>query len=174
MQDLAGWIGRAREVADEMTAPAARRLCAMLDRDAPDLSPGAEVPTHWLAILFDDAQRQSLLGADGHPAKGEFLPPVDLPRRMLAGRRITYAGRLRIGDALRRRSEITAITPKEGRSGRLCFVTVRHSITGLAGLVAVEHAKRVVDEHLAANEGSELGGKGRRVGRLARVPAQVL
>jgi 3-methylfumaryl-CoA hydratase len=138
MQDLAGWIGRAREVADEMTAPAARRLCAMLDRDPPDLSAGAEVPAHWLAILFDDAQRQSLLGADGHPAKGEFLPPVDLPRRMLAGRRITYAGALRIGDALRRRSEITAITPKEGRSGRLCFVTVRHSITGPQGLVAVE------------------------------------
>jgi len=138
MQDLAGWIGRAREVADELTAPAARRLCAMLDRDPPDLSRGAAVPAHWLAILFDDAQRQSLLGADGHPAKGEFLPPVPLPRRMLAGRRMTYASPLRIGDALSRRSEITAITPKVGRSGKLCFVTVRHSVTGAEGLVAVE------------------------------------
>jgi 3-methylfumaryl-CoA hydratase len=135
MQD---WIGRARKVSDEMTAPAVRRLCAMLDRDAPPLHAGAAVPAHWAAILFDDAQPQSRLGPDGHPEKGEFLPPIDLPRRMMAGRRITYAGPLRIGDALTRRSEIAAITPKEGRSGRLMFVTVRHTVSGPSGMVLTE------------------------------------
>jgi 3-methylfumaryl-CoA hydratase len=138
MQDLAGWIGRAREVTDAMTAPAARRLAAMLDRPPPALEPGAAVPAHWAAILFDDAQPQSKLGADGHPEKGDFLPPVDLPRRMLAGRRLQYQGALRIGDPLLRRTEITAITPKTGRNGRLVFVTLRHSITGTAGLIATE------------------------------------
>jgi 3-methylfumaryl-CoA hydratase len=137
-EDLAAWVGRTREVRDEMTAPAARRLAAMLDRSAPDLSPGAAVPPHWMAILFDDAQPQSRLGADGHPEKGEFLPPVDLPRRMLAGRRLAFHAPLRIGDPLTRRSEIAAITPKTGRSGRLVFVTVRHTVTGAAGTVAVE------------------------------------
>ena len=136
--DLAGWVGRSRDIQDEMTAPAARRLAAMLDREPPALHHGAAVPPHWMAILFDDAQPQSRLGPDGHPAKGEFLPPVDLPRRMLAGRRLTFAAPLRIGDRLTRRSEITAITPKEGRSGRLVFVTVRHSVTGGDGLVATE------------------------------------
>ena len=135
---LAEWIGRAREVSDEITASAARRLSAMLDRDPPPLAHGAIVPSHWLAVLFDDAQRQSRLGPDGHPAKGEFLPPVPLPRRMLAGRRIAYAAPLRIGESLTRRSEITAITPKEGRTGKLVFVTVRHTVTGLAGVVATE------------------------------------
>lgn len=138
MEDLSSWIGSAREVADQMSAPAARRMAAMLDRAPPDLSPGAAVPPFWIAILFDDAQPQSRLGADGHPEKGEFLPPVPLPRRMLAGRRLTYAAPLRIGQPLRRRSEITAITPKEGRSGKLCFVTVRHTVTGPDGLVATE------------------------------------
>jgi 3-methylfumaryl-CoA hydratase len=135
MQD---WVGRAREVSDEMSAPAARRLCAMLDREAPALAPGAAVPGHWAAILFDDAQPQSRLGADGHPAKGEFLPPVPLPRRMLAGRRLRYTGALRLGDRLTRRSEITAITEKQGRSGKLVFVSLRHSVQGAAGLVATE------------------------------------
>jgi 3-methylfumaryl-CoA hydratase len=138
VQELQGWIGRAREVADEMSAPAARRMAAMLDQAAPDLSPGAPVPPFWIAILFDDAQPQSRLGADGHPEKGEFLPPVPLPRRMLAGRRMNYASPLRIGQKLTRRSEITAITPKEGRSGKLCFVTVLHTVTGPDGVVATE------------------------------------
>ncbi|MGK7866444.1 FAS1-like dehydratase domain-containing protein [Falsiroseomonas sp. E2-1-a20] len=136
--NLADWVGRWREVEDQMTAPAARRLAAMLDRAPPPLAIGASVPPHWLAILFDDAQPQSQLGPDGHPAKGDFLPPVDLPRRMLAGRRTTYSAALRIGDAVVRRSEIAAITPKQGRSGRLVFVTVRHTVTGPAGMVAVE------------------------------------
>jgi 3-methylfumaryl-CoA hydratase len=136
--DLAGWVGKWREVEDQMTAPAARRLAAMLDRAPPPLAIGAAVPPHWLSILFDDAQPQSRLGPDGHPAKGDFLPPVDLPRRMLAGRRITYGGVLRIGDAVVRRSEIAAITPKQGRSGRLVIVTVRHGVTGPDGVVAVE------------------------------------
>ena len=135
---LAEWIGRARDVSDEMTAPAARRLSAMLDRDPPPLHAGAAVPSHWISILFDDAQPQSKLGPDGHPAKGEFLPPVPLPRRMLAGRRIAYVAPLRIGEPLTRRSEIAAITPKEGRTGRLVFVTVRHTVTGPAGVVATE------------------------------------
>ncbi len=138
MEELQGWVGRAREVADEMSAPAARRMAAMLDQAAPDLSAGAAVPPFWIAILFDDAQPQSRLGADGHPEKGEFLPPVPLPRRMLAGRRMTYLAPLRIGQQLTRRSEITAITPKEGRSGRLCFVTVLHTVTGPDGVVATE------------------------------------
>jgi 3-methylfumaryl-CoA hydratase len=138
IDDLAGWIGRAREVTDEMSAPAARRMAAMLDRAPPPLGRGAAVPSHWLSILFDDAEPQSALGADGHPRKGDFLPPVPLPRRMLAGRRLRYAATLRIGDPLLRRSEIAAITPKQGSSGKLCFVTVRHTVTGGAGVVAVE------------------------------------
>lgn len=149
---LEEWIGRAREVADEMTAPAARRLAAMLDRDPPSLSPGSEVPPHWMAVLFDDAQPQSKLGPDGHPAKGEFLPPVPLPRRMLAGRRIAYRAPLRIGDALIRRSEIAAITPKEGRTGRLVFVTVRHTVTGRDGVVATE------EQDIAYREAASGGG----------------
>ena len=135
---LAEWVGRSREVRDELTAPAVRRLAAMLDRADVALDHGAVVPAHWIAMLFDDAAPQGRLGPDGHPRKGEFLPPVPLPRRMLAGRRLEFLAPPRIGDAMARRSEITAITPKEGRSGRLVFVTLRHTVTGPRGVVAVE------------------------------------
>ena len=44
--------------------------------------------------------RQSELGADGHPQRGGFLPPVPLPRRMWAGGRLTFHAA-----AARRRSD---------------------------------------------------------------------
>ncbi|MFT8243531.1 MaoC family dehydratase N-terminal domain-containing protein [Roseomonas sp. BN140053] len=135
---LDGWIGRARESMDELTAPAMRRLAATLDRPGLPLEHGSPVPPHWLAVLFDDAAPQSRLGPDGHAEKGDFLPPVPLPRRMLAGRRMAFQQPARIGDRLTRRSEITAIVPKHGRSGRLIFVSLRHTTTGPRGVVAVE------------------------------------
>jgi 3-methylfumaryl-CoA hydratase len=138
MDELAGWIGRAREVEDELTAPAMRRLAALLDREDIALARGTPVPPHWIAVPFDDAAPQSRIGPDGLAMKGEFLPPVPLPRRMLGGRRLSFLAPPRIGDTLVRRSEITAITPKQGRTGRLAFVTVRHTVTGPAGVVAIE------------------------------------
>ena len=135
---LHSWIGRTRRVADEMATPLVRRMAALTDRTDIALDRGAPVPNHWLSILFDDAAPQSALGPDGHPAKGDFLPPVPLPRRMLGGRRLTYHAAPRVGDTLERETEIAAITPKVGRSGAMIFVMLRHTITGPQGLVAVE------------------------------------
>jgi 3-methylfumaryl-CoA hydratase len=136
--DLQSWVGRTRRVADEMATPLVRRMAALTDRADVALDRGAPVPNHWLSILFDDAAPQSALGPDGHPAKGDFLPPVPLPRRMLGGRRLTYHAAPRVGDALERETAIAAITPKVGRSGAMIFVMLRHTVTGPQGLVAVE------------------------------------
>jgi 3-methylfumaryl-CoA hydratase len=141
--DIHEWVGRKRRVSDEMATPLVRRMAALTDRDDVALDRGAPVPNHWLSILFDDAAPQSQLGRDGHPAKGDFLPPVPLPRRMLGGRRVTYHAAPRVGDTLERETEIAAITPKVGRSGAMIFVMLRHSITGPNGLVAVEEQDTV-------------------------------
>ncbi|MEO3471860.1 MaoC family dehydratase N-terminal domain-containing protein [Roseomonas sp. CAU 1739] len=140
---LQSWIGRTRRVADEMATPLVRRMAALTDRGDVALDRGAPVPNHWLSILFDDAAPQSQLGPDGHPAKGDFLPPVPLPRRMLGGRRVTYHAAPRVGDTLERETAIASITPKVGRSGAMIFVMLRHSITGPNGLVAVEEQDTV-------------------------------
>jgi 3-methylfumaryl-CoA hydratase len=133
--DTAAWIGRARSVSDTLCGPLVRRLAATLDAEAPD----DVVPSHWLpALLFDDAQPARGLGPDGHPAKGEFLPPVPLPRRMLAGRRVTFHTPARIGQHFTRTSTIEKVEEKQGRSGRLTFVTVRHATTGPSGHAMTE------------------------------------
>jgi len=137
-EELQSWVGRTRRVTDEMATPLVRRMAALTDREGIALDRDAPVPNHWLCMLFDDAAPQAAIGPDGHPSKGDFLPPVPLPRRMLGGRRLTYSAPPRIGQVLDRETAIAAITPKKGRSGDLIFVTLRHTITAANTLVAVE------------------------------------
>ena len=82
-----------------------------------------------------------MLGYDGHASKGEFLPPIDLPRRMWAGSRFEFGSPLRIDETITRRSNITHVEEKTGKSGKLAFVTVRHQFFG------VDHDLRFTEEH---------------------------
>ena len=143
MDELQGWIGRVRTQEDEITRPALRRIAALLDIAAPEFPTGSLIPPHWYAMFFPEIAPQSQLGPDGHPRRGDFLPPVALPRRMFAGRRVRFSGGLRVGDVAEKQSEIVAITPKTGRSGAMVFVTVRHSIS-VAGREALVEEQDVV------------------------------
>ncbi len=137
------WIGR-REVARDRLLPLhIAELAATLDRDDPMPAEGDPAPpgAHWL--LRSPWRRPTELGPDGHPMRGEFLPPVSLPRRMWAGSRIALVAPLRAGEEVERRSEIADIALKEGRGGRLVFVTLRHEYHGASGC-AVEEEQDVV------------------------------
>ena len=62
---------------------------------------------------------------------------------MWAGGRLTFHAELRVGDAVRQRSEILKVTEKEGRAGRMVFVTVRHETGSERGL-AIEEEQDIV------------------------------
>jgi 3-methylfumaryl-CoA hydratase len=62
---------------------------------------------------------------------------------MWAGGRLRFPGAVKVGERATRRSEILTVEPKRGRSGDLVFVTVRHRISGAAGL-AVEEEHDIV------------------------------
>ncbi len=132
------WLGRTEEASDTITVAPLIRFNATLDRDDPDpqpddlLRPGA----HWLYFL--PTTRQSDLGPNGNPKVGDFLPPIDLPRRMWAGGKLVFHHPLRVGERANKISTIASITPKEGRSGRLTFVTVRYDHFGGSGLALSE------------------------------------
>jgi 3-methylfumaryl-CoA hydratase len=136
--DLQAWLGRSERRTDFVAAALVAALAAALDRDEPEPLPGSDVPplAHWLC--FQPLARQSEIGADGHPRRGGFLPPVALPRRMWAGGRLVFHHPLQIGDEVTRDSRIVAIDVKDGRSGRLVFVTVRHAIANARGVAISE------------------------------------
>lgn len=141
---IESWIGRSQTEQDTVAASLARRLAVLLDQPAPAWRPGDEIPRHWYQILFVPLAAQASLAQDGHPAKGDFLPPVPLPRRMFAGRKVQFHAPLRVGAALTRASTIHSIANKTGRSGEMCFVTVRHRITDEANLLLVEEDQDIV------------------------------
>jgi 3-methylfumaryl-CoA hydratase len=120
------WISRTQVLIDTITPWPAQALASALGQSPDDLLPRAELPPLWLWLYFLTAPRAGETGPDGHPARGSFLPPVTLPRRMWAGSRITFGGPVRIGDELTKVSSIAKVQAKTGRSGEMVFVTVRH------------------------------------------------
>jgi 3-methylfumaryl-CoA hydratase len=153
-QDYTAWVGCTEERHDVVTASPLDRLAATLDRDDPPHAAGDLIPplSHWLFFLPTD--RHSEIGPDGHAKRGGFLPPVhELPRRMWAGSRVSFPGDIRVGDAVYRRSAIATVDRKEGKSGPLIFVTVRHEI-GRTG-----DPPAIIDEHDIVYRGPETGGR---------------
>jgi 3-methylfumaryl-CoA hydratase len=124
---LQSWVGREQTAFDFAAPWALSRLAGLLDHDHLPWRPDELPPlAHW--IYFTSAARQSELDPDGHPRRGDFLPPVALPRRMWVGGRVQFLRPIEVGAAMRRRSTIARITAKNGRSGPVIFVTVRHEI----------------------------------------------
>jgi 3-methylfumaryl-CoA hydratase len=144
--DWQAWLGRSELRTDVLTPSTAAALAALLDRDAPQPLMGTEPPAlaHWL--MFHPLTRQSALDVDGHTRRGDFLPPIPLPRRMWAGGRLEFHHPLCVGDEFTRSSRIAMIESKNGRAGALVFVTVRHEISGRRGLALVEEQDIVYRE----------------------------
>jgi 3-methylfumaryl-CoA hydratase len=129
LDHLRQWIGRTQEASDIVTAQLVRGLRATLFMEIGDPKTGDAAPftTHW--CLAQPVFPASELGPDGHPARGGFLPPVPLPRRMWAGGELEFIDTLRVGDETTRSSRISDVTMKTGSTGTLCFVSVEHLIT---------------------------------------------
>jgi 3-methylfumaryl-CoA hydratase len=136
------WVGRTEVRKDSFDLSRLRGMAATLDdpmtiEDGTPLSPG----WHWL--FFNPMAPNHELGADGHPRRGAFLPPVELPRRMWASGELTFEAPLHAGAAAVRESEIVSVEQKMGAQGTLVFVTVRHR-TIASGVLAIDETQNIV------------------------------
>jgi 3-methylfumaryl-CoA hydratase len=147
--DFSAWIGRSETMSDTLEPARTNALCVALG-DAP-VGHGAPLPLlyHWL--YFWEVKPPEGLGVDGHPARGGFLPPVPLPRRMWAGGRLKFLQPLLVGERVTRTSTILDVKAKSGKSGTLVFVTVQHELAGGRGLAVVEEQDIVYREAAAAD-----------------------
>jgi len=128
MDKPSDWIGRSETAHDTVGPIPVAALRATLDQPSVALAIGSPLPPLWHWLYFLPLHRQSEIGPDGHPRRGGFLPPVPLPRRMWAGSQFEFRAPVRVGDAVARTSTIADVTRKEGRSGKLVFVKVRHEL----------------------------------------------
>ena len=128
MNDLSAWVGRSETVHDTFSPTPVAALAATLDHPASPVPQGTPLLPLWHWLYFLPLHRQSEIGPDGHAKRGGFLPPVPLPRRMWAGSQFEFRHPVRVGDTVARTSTIADVAQKEGRSGKLVFVKVRHEL----------------------------------------------
>jgi 3-methylfumaryl-CoA hydratase len=143
LDHLRQWIGRTQEATDIVTAQLVKGLRATLFQEVGEPKTGDAAPftVHW--CLAQPVFPMAMLGPDGHPTRGGFLPPVPLPRRMWAGGEIEFLDALRVGDESTRTSRISDVTVKTGSTGQLCFVSVEHTVTSSRG-VAIRERQDIV------------------------------
>ncbi len=148
---LRKWIGREQTDAEVLSPTVVRQFNATFDRQSGSQE-GDEAPLLIHFCLAQPIAPMSELGRDGHPALGGFLPPVPLPRRMWAGGAFEFFAPIGVGERVERRSKIIDVQMKEGRTGRLCFVTVEHHITSANHHVLTERQDIVYRDVATANK----------------------
>jgi 3-methylfumaryl-CoA hydratase len=135
---LRGWAPDPVHLTRRVDPWAAAAFADLLDAPAPPLEPGDPLPPlwHWFTLL--EHPPHAALGADGHPARGAFLPPIPDRRRMIAGGRFRQHRAIPVGAALTACSTVAAVSVKTGRSGEMAFVTVSHELSVAGAHVATE------------------------------------
>ncbi|SDK67878.1 3-methylfumaryl-CoA hydratase [Nocardioides sp. YR527] len=134
------WRPRRVTTTETLEAGPVAALGALLDSGTPVPVAGDVLPPLWHWVALPRWPVSSVIGVDGHPRRGDFLPPIDLPRRMFAGGEVTFHGDLRVGAEVVRESEVVSVEEKDGRSGRLAVVKV------LTRLVDAEREDLLVEE----------------------------
>jgi 3-methylfumaryl-CoA hydratase len=142
-QPYAAWLGGSEVVPDWIAPAPVQAAAATLDDVEAEFPLGSTVPPLWHWFYFLPKAPQSRIGDDGHPARGGFLPPIALPRRMFAGARLTFLSPLVVGRPAERRGTIRAISERNGRSGSLVFVTVGYTISQ-DGRTCIEEEQDIV------------------------------
>jgi 3-methylfumaryl-CoA hydratase len=125
---LTDWIGRSETLHDTITPTPVLQMTATLDHAATRCPPAHRCRCCGTGCTSCPSYRHSEAGPDGHPTRGGFLPPVPLPRRMWAGSQFEFHHPIRVGDTVARTSTIHDVTVKDGRTGQLVFVKVRHTL----------------------------------------------
>ena len=141
-----GWRPKVDSCTEIISPASVNRLAATLDEAAPDYGDGDNLPPLWHWIFFIKPVPHTGLDRDGHPKRGDFLPPVSLPRRLFAGMKTDFRHPLIIGLEAERESEIIDIKEKSGTSGPLVFVRVQVRIRQKGRLCIIEEQEIVYRE----------------------------
>lgn len=116
----------ARDILDPARAEA---LTALLGAPRA-FAPGDPLPPFFHQVYFWKTTPPEALAEDGHVRLGaDLIPDLGLPRRMWAGGRLAFHAPLLAGEAAEKLSVVESVDEKEGRSGRLAFVTIRHDVS---------------------------------------------
>lgn len=148
--DLRKSIGRKAVEDDVATRAPLAMLVATFDRREEAPHDGEAIPPGWHIGYFGAMTRPADLARDGLPMGTGLIPKMPLPRRMYAGCKQTFHADIRVGDKLRRETELTDMQLRKGSTGTLVFVTQMRRISTPRGLALTEEYQGVFREEVAA------------------------
>lgn len=135
----------------------------------PTITAGSALPPFFHQLHFWDPQPPARLGRDGHPATGlGLIPDLGLPRRMWAGGRLEFHAPLIAGITAEKTTTIDTVARKEGRTGPLGFVTLRHEVRQGGALCVTEWQDLVYREDPSADAPAPVPPAARRDEDLCR------
>lgn len=130
----------AQILTDTMDPARANALAVTLGIEAP----AGALPPFFHQIYLWDPIATAGLGRDGHPRVGQgIMPDMGLPRRMWAGGRLEFRAPLMAGVGAEKTSTVDQAVQKQGRTGPLGFVTIRHEIRQ-RGILCVTELQDIV------------------------------
>ncbi len=135
--DMNKWIGKSIHSDDKIVDYPIKAMAAVFNYEY-NKEEFQNVPYGWHWLYFLNLPLQKNLGPDGHEKKQGFMPPIPLPIRMYAGGEITYYNPLVVGKNAKKTSKIISILNKEGSSGKLIFLQIKHRILSNEELILEE------------------------------------
>lgn len=147
----AAMTGASREWTERLDPGRIAAMHATMGHAGPPPGEGDPLPAFWQYLCFWDPQPASLLGRDGHPKTGEFIPDLGLPRRMWAGGKLDFLAPLVIGAETRKRSVVAQVDLKEGRSGKLGLVTLEHEYSQGRQTCLIEEQRLIYRQEATAD-----------------------
>jgi 3-methylfumaryl-CoA hydratase len=132
-------VGRTVIAEDVISAAPIAGLMAAFGCEDPDAGPGDPVPPLWHGLFCTAKLPPSRLGDDGL-AKDEGLLPAasDYPNKLFGGARFDFRRPLRIGEEIRKESEVMSFHLKEGGTGPFIVGLIEHRISNGGGIAVVE------------------------------------
>lgn len=138
LESFKGYIGRSETATDTVTASAMLKFAATLGLGQAPSNAGEVVPPGWHVGFFPSVHGPAQMRVDGQPSGGGIAPPIPLPRRRIGANRMTFHEPLRVGDAIKKVTEIADLRIDDGPGGAMATVVERSSISSSRGLAVVE------------------------------------
>jgi 3-methylfumaryl-CoA hydratase len=138
LESFKSYIGKSQTATDVVTASVMLKFAATLGLEKAPLDKDEPVPPGWHGGFFPPSHRPAQMREDGQASGGGFMPAIPLPRRRIGGTRMTFHEPLRVGDEIKKVTEIADIQIDDGPGGAMVTIIEKNSISSSRGLAVVE------------------------------------
>ena len=138
LESFKSFIGKSETAFDVVTGSVMLKFAATLGLEKAPVDKGEVVPPGWHGGFFPPSHRPSQMREDGQASGGGFMPAIPLPRRRIGGTRMTFHEPLRVGDEIKKVTEIADMQIDDGPSGAMVTIIEKSSISSSRGLGVVE------------------------------------